>query len=286
MQIFKYVNEYIQYKNFKSPSTKRLYILSLKLFNNYLNENNLEIDFNDMHISSLITNFQISIKDKYSKASITSFVKVILNYFNYLDLQGYITDFHNNIEAIDDNQISKNSIISIEEINTIVEYLKNSEDYINLFMVYIAFYTGLKVKYLCKIKYSDFILDENNKFCYINKIMRISPFKIILPTEVYEIYQILCDLNARNEINNAYILINKKGNIYTERYIRSIFSDICKNAKVNHYTASSFRHSAVYYYIKKNGCDKVELAMAFNWTKDNYDRMYKNLFLEIQEKNK
>ena len=279
MDLFLHIEDYIKYKNFKSPSSKRLYKLALKLFENYLISNNYEIDFNSMYFNSLIKKFEESIKDSYSKASIASFVKVIINYFEYLYSENYIAEFNNCVATIDDNVVSKNSIISYEEFERLANYLKENSEYKDLFMIYIAFYTGLKAKYLCKIKYSDFVIEHNGDFNFINKIMKIQPFKIPLPLEAKEVFEILCNQNFEN-VKNAYILINKRGNIYTERYLRNIFQSICQNAKIKGYTPRDFRHSAVYYYIKEHGYDKDQVAMVFNWTKDNYDRMYRGLFEE------
>ena len=277
MQLFLYIDDYIKSKNFKSPSTKRLYRLAIKLFENFLITNNYEIDFNGEYFTVLIEEFKNEIKDSYSKSSIISFVKVIINYFEYLESKDYIIEFYNSLSTTDNNAVDKDSIISEEEFNKLIYYLRKNNDYSELFMVYIAFYTGLKAKYLCKIKYSDFVIENNGEFNYVNKIMRIQPFKISLPLEVKDVFEILKKETIAKD-DNSYIFINKIGNIYTERYLRNVFQNICQNAKINRYTPSDFRHSAVYYYIKKHGYDKEKVAMIFNWTKDNYDRMYKKLF--------
>ena len=277
MQLFLYIDDYIKSKNFKSPSTKRLYRLAIKLFENFLITNNYEIDFNGEYFTVLIEEFKNEIKDSYSKSSIISFVKVIINYFEYLESKDYIIEFYNSLSTTDNNAVDKDSIISEEEFNKLIYYLRKNNDYSELFMVYIAFYTGLKAKYLCKIKYSDFVIENNGEFNYVNKIMRIQPFKISLPLEVKDVFEILKKETITKD-DNSYIFINKIGNIYTERYLRNVFQNICQNAKINRYTPSDFRHSAVYYYIKNHGYDREKVAMIFNWTKDNYDRMYKKLF--------
>ncbi|QSX06775.1 site-specific integrase [Sedimentibacter sp. zth1] len=284
MKYFDYIDEYINYKKFKSPSSKRMYKLALKLFYEFIYKNNIKLDIDNSYFSYIMDKFKDYLKASYTNASINSFVKVIINYFNYLDMKGYIVNFHNNVQTIDNKVVSKDEIISKDDFNKIIDFLEQEKNYQKQFLFYIALYTGLKAKYLIKLKYSDFLYNEKGKFVFRNKILKINPFDIELPEEIEKIYFKLLDSNNINQ-NNAYILLNSYGHVYTDRYLRKVFQDTCENAKVKKFTPSCFRHSAVYYYIKQNGYDKSDVAIKFNWSKDNYDRMYKNLFKESIKEN-
>lgn len=276
MDYFNYINEYIEYKNFKLESSKRMYLLALNLFKKYVNSKKINL-FVDNNFESILEKFISSISNDYSSSSINSFIKVIINYFNYIEDKSNFTLVNKDNLTVDNNQISFDDIISEKELDKLLLYLQSIEDYRNMFLVYVAFFTGIKAKYLVKIKYSDFKYNKDGCFVYNNNIFKVSPFEIELPKVVANTYNLLLVDNIKKE-DNAYIFVNSKNNVYTERYLRGVFKNICTLSKVKCYSPSSFRHSAVYYYIKNNGYIKEKVAMRFNWTRDNYNRMYKQLF--------
>lgn len=277
MDYFSYTNEYLEYKNFKVKSSKRMYLLALNLFEKFVCDKKINlIDVNN-NFEYILEQFILSISSNYSSASINSFIKVIINYFNYVENNSNFALVNKDNLTVDNNQISFEDIVSEKELDKLVLYLQSVKDYKNMFLVYIAFYTGIKAKYLVKIKYSDFKYNKDGCFVYNNNIFKVSPFEIELSKEVSDIYNLLLKDNY-DKNNNAYIFVNSKNNVYTERYLRSVFKNICTISNIKCYSPSSFRHSAVYYYIKNNGFVKEKVAMRFNWTRDNYNRMYKQLF--------
>lgn len=280
MDYFKHIDEYIQYKHFKSKDTIRMYRLALTKFKEYTVSKNIETDFGEEYFPNQIEGYRNFLEENYTSKSIDSFVKVVINYFNYLEIKGYITNFRNNIVAVDNNKVSMREIISMNEFKRIIDYYGECEDYKKQFLFYVALYTGIKAKYLAKLKYSDFYTNDDGKFVYVNKIFKISPFDIEMPDESKDIYSKILQEKKDDEV---YIFINTHNNVYTQRYLRSVFQTTCQKLNLNAYTPSSFRHSAVYYYLLDNGYDANDLILKFNWTRNNYDRMYKHLFSDSDE---
>lgn len=271
MKEFDYIEQYIKSKNFKRESSSRSYRLALNLFKDYITNQGITIEFDDDIFNMILDNFGTYITTQYTKQSIITFKKIIVNYFSYLEINNLIEGYKATTKIVGNHNITMESIISKEDFEKLEKTLKDSDDDMNLFLVYIAFYTGIKLKYLSTIRFNDFeVVDD--KLYFINKIFRLNPFNILLPDKVKDVYYKLLS----NKDNN-YIFTNSRGNVYSSKQTTRVFEKICSEAGINHYSPREFRHSCIYYYIKENGADFIDLSTRFNWSNNNYDRMYKTL---------
>lgn len=281
----KTVEKYFKYKEteteFTNVLTKRAYERSIARFTAFTEYHKVtRLNFQKSALDTLFDDFTYYMKNEakkvYADSTINFDFKVILNYFSYLMLSGVIINFNTSKENRDSelNKVTEDKIISLEEFDKLVDYLNSKGDYLALFMFYIAFYCGIKNKYLRELKYTDFYSDIESCFYYINRIKKDSPpYYILLPKAVYQVFQKIQPAKKR-----AYIFINEdEGKLYSERQLTRLFERYCKKAKINHYTAKDFRHSAIFYYVKDSGFVPDDICLRFNWDRNNYPRMYQDL---------
>jgi integrase len=274
---FGYVDKYLKYKDFKHDRTYQAYRRSLDRFSEYVES--LSSDFRYSTYDSLVEGFEENLKQNgYADSTRIFNLKVINNYFKYLNQQGAsnafgisITDYFGNKEKEVD-KVDEDSIISPEEKDRLFAYVRSCDDYLNLFLFMISFYCGLRTNHLCDVPFRDLFVRLNGKLYYENKIFEKEPVSIELPTEVKEVY-----LNIFPEVPREYVFVNKTGKRYYARYVNRIFESYCKDAGINHYTPTDFRHSSVYYYVKTYGVDINKIMSRYNWTGDYLKRLYGDL---------
>jgi integrase len=274
---FENVDEYLDLKGFKHERTHEAYRRSLRRFEKYIE--NLSSDFRYLAFDVLVGGFEKSLSQAGYADSTKAFdLKVVNNYFKYLDREGVsdsfgisISDYFGKSERQMD-RVREDSIISLDEKDLLFDYVRSCDDYLHLFLFMISFYCGLKTNHLCNIKFSELHIDIHGKFYYNNKIFVKEPVRIRLPDEVKEVY-----LRVLPEKARPYVFVTKKDKKYYARYVNRIFESYCKKAGIKHYTPTDFRHSSVYYYVKNYGIDIDAIKLRYNWTDDYLGRLYGNL---------
>lgn len=276
------LEEYFKSKDFTNGLTKRAYERSIERFVNFTEQYKIShLDFQKHALDKRLEEFVYYLENEaervYAASTINFDFKVILNYFSFLMQSGFINNFNTSKQNEDDklNKVTEDNIISLEEFDKLIDSIKAEGDYLALFMFCIAFYCGIKTKYLRELKYTDFYTDFEKKFYYINHIkVKSPPYYILLPEVAYQAF-----LKIQPAKKRAFIFINEDndGKLYTERQFTRLFERYCKKAKINHYTAKDFRHSAIYYYVKDNGFVPEDIRLRFNWDRNNYPRMYQDL---------
>lgn len=267
IEYFQYIDEYIEFKQLKKESTKKLYRRSILKFKGYCDIKQIKV-LSFQSFNTLIDDFQTYLKNTYEDGTIRTTSKIVINYFNYLNDNDKLDGYTNTYKIIDNDEVSEEKIISSDEFEIILEYLENKYEYIHMFLFMVAYYCGLKTKYLKNVKFDDFVMDYDNSFYFYNNIFHIHPCKIYLPERMKKIY-----LKIKSE--NIHIFVNKKGNLFNDRYITRLFEKTCTNAGINKYAPKDFRHTCIFNYIKENGIDDVDLK--FNWARNNIDRMYSKI---------
>ena len=269
---FSFVEKYyIPGKGLKNKSTQRLYIRSINKFSDFVDEKGIKVfDFRAEAFNKLLDDFRLHLKKSYNykPGTIRITVKIVLNYFEYLEATGRISNFRS-IEITDDDEVKPENIISPEEYDKLETYLINENDYVHLFIFQIAYYCGLKNKYLRILKYTDFTIDKDGRLYYFNIITKDSPYKIYLPEKVKNTF-----LNINIQKNSIYILDNK-GVPYYPRYLTRLFEKTCTAAGIKNYAPKDFRHSCILNYILDHGVNVDDICLRFNWGSNNIERLYK-----------
>lgn len=275
---FDKIDDYIKEKKFRHEKTQQAYRRSLMRFIDFIE--NSSPDFKRLTFDNLIKEFDSDLKkSKKNYADSTRFftLKVVSNYFKYLNQKGISDVFGISINKVFDkserdlDKISEKSIISIDEKNKLFECVRTFDDYLNLFLFMIAFYCGLKTQHLCGIKFSDFV-NVNGKLYFDNRLYEKHPVMIELPEEVREVYLKILPRKPR-----VFVFIAESGKEYYARYVIRVFKFYCNKAGINHYSPMDFRHSSVYYYVKENGVDIQKIQYRYNWYGDNLKRLYGDL---------
>lgn len=219
-----------------SPKTIKAYVLCLKDYFNYLNDN-----FENIKIAE-IKRFLLNKQDKkYSSQTINLYLNAIRFFYqNVLKLSEKI-----------DLKFAKRSkklpvVLSREEIETILTMAKNSK---HRLIICLSYGAGLRISEAINLKIKD--LDLNELTIHIKNAKGKKDRITVFPEKIKN------DLNSliNGKESNDYIFASERGGKLTERSIQKVFGKVLKMAGIKKpATFHSLRHSFATHLLE-NGVD-------------------------------
>lgn len=254
----KYIDEFIEYlKVIKKHSENTVinYRIDIIEFNDFMNNNLLNINKDDVY-SYLKHLYDINI----SKSSMGRKLSALRSFYNYL-LKKQIVDinyFENIKNPKKENSLPK--FVKEEDIDKMF-LIPDTRTWIgkrNLSIIRMLYATGLRVSELVNIKLDDININERT----IIVLGKGNKERIVVFG--YNTKDALIDYidNGRYKIdtkNSEYLFLNKDGNKLSSRYVRKIIDDIIFKASITmHVSPHMLRHTFATSMLN-NGADLVSV---------------------------
>ena len=254
----KYIDEFIEYlKVIKKHSENTVinYRIDIIEFNDFMNNNLLNINKDDVY-SYLKHLYDINI----SKSSMGRKLSALRSFYNYL-LKKQIVDinyFENIKNPKKENSLPK--FVKEEDIDKMF-LIPDARTWIgkrNLLIIRVLYATGLRVSELVNIKLDDININERT----IIVLGKGNKERIVVFG--YNTKDALIDYidNGRYKIdtkNSEYLFLNKDGNKLSSRYVRKIIDDIIFKASITmHVSPHMLRHTFATSMLN-NGADLVSV---------------------------
>lgn len=268
MTIEQAVELYIAGRTGVRPSTKKGYQTTLK----FLREQpffKLKVgELTIMQAKPIVVDWQKKLKKSYSQ--IHNYIGVLRPCYRELIEAGiaYKNPFDFKLSnAIIDNS-KKRDGISIEDMRIYLRYVKEDAYYSRYYnMIYILFFTGVRVSELCGITIKD--IDLKNKQLSINKqLIKDDGGKYVVIPLKGKKYDISRTINLSNELVNCFSeLLNERKKLKTEMVVL--------DDKQHEYSG--------FLLLDKDDtpCVATNISSRMRWCYNKYERLYKHYIPQI-----
>lgn len=241
-------NEYLKYELNYSFYTIKEYVLHVKDFITYCNNNG--VNYLSLNKDDVINYLKFLDDQKLSNKSIGTILSSLRCFYNYLLDNGYIN--LNIFKLISNPKLEKKlpSFLSYEEIRIVLDSI-NTDNILsirNKMIIELLYATGIRVSELRNIKIND--IDFNNKS--IKVFGKGSKERIVFFGDyAYDAIKLYLD---NRELKSEYLILNNKGKQISVRGIELIIKNVidkaCIKTKVSPHT---FRHTFATHMLN-NGC--------------------------------
>ncbi len=257
-----------------APATKKDYLSKIILFKEKSNvESLLEVTKNECD------DFIVFIEEEFATSTCEKIFGYLHSFYAFMKKEKYIelNPFSFVKKPIVTREKSKKDVLSIQEINQLIDSLEKLSARDRLIMVFLVT-TGCLLNELVKVKWKDLIVDEENNF-YIKlgegkkeRVVKLHPycFKLI------ENYRYFCDLSEIIIPSDDYIFITQKSQYITDRNVRLIVKKAFDIAGLPQYSARDLRHSYAAISLML-GADKEDIQKQLGWSDKYYAIRYKNV---------
>lgn len=241
-------NEYLKYELNYSFYTIKEYILHVKDFITYCDNNG--VNYLSLNKDDVINYLKFLDDQKLSNKSIGTILSSLRCFYSYLLDNGYIN--LNIFKLISNPKLEKKlpSFLSYEEIRIVLDSIDtdNILSIRNKMIIELLYATGIRVSELRNIKIND--IDFNNKS--IKVFGKGSKERIIFFGDyAYDAIKLYLD---NRELKSEYLILNNKGKQISVRGIELIIKNVidkaCIKTKVSPHT---FRHTFATHMLN-NGC--------------------------------
>ena len=240
--------EYLKYELNYSDYTIKEYILHVKDFLKYL-ENN-KINYLNINKENIIKYLKYLDNEKLSNRSIGAILSSLRCFYNYLLDNGFVKV--NIFKLISNPKMDKKlpNFLSYEDLQKILDSISDKDilSLRNKMIIELLYATGIRVSELINIKISD--IDFNNKTI---KVMGKGKKERIVFFGDYALDAINTYLK-NNPYESEYLVLNSKGNRITVRGVELIIERISQMACINNNAhPHTFRHTFATHMLN-NGC--------------------------------
>ena len=276
----KYILNDKEYEIFQSfsikmePNTKKDYLSKIILLKEFTKvENLLEVTKNECR------DFISYIEEEYALSTCEKIFSYLHSFYAFMKKEKYIelNPFTFVKKPIVTREKGKKDVLSIQEINQLIDslYRLNARD--ELIMVFLAT-TGCLLNELVKVKWKDLIVDEDNNF-YVRlgkgkkeRVVKLHPycFKLI------ESYRYFSGLSEIIIPTDEYIFTTQKSSSITDRNVRLIVRKAFDMAGLPQYSAKDLRHSYAAISLML-GADKEDIKKQLGWSDKYYASRYKHV---------
>ena len=230
----KIINKFIEYLEYEKGYSKKTiisYEKDLELFNKYLKENKIT-NINNIDYNTIRKYLSYLHEKKYEASSISRKISTLRTFFKYNLKEKNIKS--NPMTLISNPKKEKKlpKYLNYEEMEKLLNSIdiEKKEDIRDKLIIELLYSTGIRVSELVNIKIKDIKIHENQ----INILGKGNKERIVLFGEKAK-ETILEYLKAYKEdfqgnINNQYLLINKKGKQLTTNKIELIVKDVLKKS--------------------------------------------------------
>ncbi len=241
-------NEYLKYELNYSFYTIKEYILHVKDFITYCDNNG--VNYLSLNKDDVINYLKFLDDQKLSNKSIGTILSSLRCFYSYLLDNGYIN--LNIFKLISNPKLEKKlpSFLSYEEIRIVLDSIDtdNILSIRNKMIIELLYATGIRVSELRNIKIND--IDFNNKS--IKVFGKGSKERIVFFGDyAYDAIKLYLD---NGELKSEYLILNNKGKQISVRGIELIIKNVidkaCIKTKVSPHT---FRHTFATHMLN-NGC--------------------------------
>ena len=266
---FEIFNQFAQKLNL---STKHDYLSKIILMKVYLKEKDL-LEVNKYDCNEFIE----YIKDRYAKSTCEKIYSYLHSFYNFMNKKEYIEI--NPFTYVKKPEVSriktKEDVLSIQEINQLVEILPKLNIRDRVIMIFLAT-TGCLLNELVNLKWKDLMMDDkNNTYVRLGKgkkerVVKLHPycFKLI---EDYRDYSGLPELILPSD---EFVFTTQKSNSITDRNVRLIVKKALDLAGLPQYSAKDFRHSFAAISLRL-GANEEDIKNQLGWSDKYYAIRYK-----------
>jgi site-specific recombinase XerD len=263
------------FKKFSSKlkfNTQHEYLLKVLLFKEFLGEKSLiDAQKNDCR------DFMEEMKIRYAKSTCEKIFSYLHSFYNFLLNERCIEV--NPFKFVKKPTVtrikSKDDVLSIQEINKLIETLPRLNVRDRLIMVFLIT-TGCLLNELVNLKWKDLMVDENNKY-YVRlgkgkkeRVVKLHPYCFQL-IEDYRDYSGLSEIILPSE---DFVFTTQKSNSITDRNVRLIVKKALDLAGMPTYSAKDFRHSYAAISLRL-GADEQDIKNQLGWSDKYYAIRYK-----------
>lgn len=255
-----------------NPTTRHDYQSKVLLFKDFLKEKDLFLAERED-----CGRFIEFIQDIYAKSTCEKVYSYLHSFYNFLKKEEYIevNPFRNVEKPIVTRTKTKDSVLSIQEINQLIDSLPRLNIRDRCIVVFLVT-TGCILNELVNLKWKDFMVDaDNNSYVRIGKnrkerVVKLHPYCFRL-IEDYRDYSGLPEIIMPTE---DFVFTTQKSNSITDRNVRLIvkkaldYSGLCK------YSARDFRHSFAAIALRL-GADEEDIKKQLGWSDKYYAIRYK-----------
>ena len=257
-----------------TPSTKKDYLSKIILFKEKTQvQDLLEVTKNECR------DFILFIEEEYAKSTCEKIFSYLHSFYAFMKKEKYIelNPFTFVKKPIVTRVKGKQDVLSIQEINKLIDSLENLNARDKLIMVFLAT-TGCLLNELVKVKWKDLIVDEETNF-YVRlgkgkkeRVVKLHPycFKLI------ESYRYFSGLSEIIIPSDEYIFITQKSKSITDRNVRLIVKKAFDIAGLSQYSAKDLRHSYAAISLML-GADKEDVKKQLGWSDKYYAIRYKHV---------
>ena len=266
---FEIFNQFAQKLNL---STKHDYLSKIILMKVYLKEKDL------LEVTKYDCNEFIEyIKDRYAKSTCEKIYSYLHSFYNFMNKKEYIEI--NPFTYVKKPEVSriktKEDVLSIQEINQLVEILPKLNIRDRVIMIFLAT-TGCLLNELVNLKWKDLMMDDkNNTYVRLGKgkkerVVKLHPycFKLI---EDYRDYSGLPELILPSD---EFVFTTQKSNSITDRNVRLIVKKALDLAGLPQYSAKDFRHSFAAISLRL-GANEEDIKNQLGWSDKYFAIRYK-----------
>lgn len=256
------------------PSTKNDYLSKIILF-----KEKTEIDDLIEVTKNECSDFISSIEEEYAISTCEKIFSYLHSFYAFMKREKYIelNPFTFIKKPIVTREKGKKDVLSIQEINQLIDSLDKLNSRDRLIMVFLVT-TGCLLNELVKVKWKDLIVDEENNF-YVRlgqgkkeRVIKLHPycFKLI------ESYRYFSGLSEIIIPSDNYIFTTQKSQSITDRNVRLIVKKAFDMAGLSQYSAKDLRHSYAAISLML-GADKEDIKKQLGWSDKYYAIRYKHV---------
>lgn len=284
------VKEFIEYKDSEGKSNKTLEvyknavnIICVFFLDKCGNKNISNISKRD--IIQFLNWLQNDLKVSSSRiAFMRSALSGVCDYIeNIMEIEGF-RNVVLKIKAPPKSPVREKTIIDEEQMNNILQFYINKEDYLTVISLALAISSGLRKSELLEIK-MDFFSDENikGKF-YVTSPIKVKgrgknpkAIKYIMKDIIDKYLEVWIKYRKDNGINDEYLLANKNGRLNVKQ-LDYMATKISKDFNMNFYWHGCGRHyTATELYKKGNDINKIKVILGHK------DISTSQIYLDIDE---
>lgn len=183
-----------------------------------------------------------------NRRSIARKISSIKSFLYFLNFDGYIKkNYHDKVDAVKYNKKIP-SYLSDNDIMLFFNYVKNKCHERYYFMFGLMYYSGLRVSEVIKIKWSDFIFENNDVFLKI--IGKGNKERMVPIADNLKIFI--------NKSNNGWVFDNNNKNHITRQYVNQMIQKICIKSNVDRFSPHKLRHTFATKFLQ-NGANMMFL---------------------------
>lgn len=257
-----------------APKTKRDYLLKVIYFKEFIEGRYLlEVDKEDCR------KFMEEVKEKYAKSTSEKIYSYLHSFYSFLQRNKHIEV--NPFSFVEKPKVTrqkgKDDVLSIQEINQLIDVLYKISPRDRLIMVFLTT-TGCMLNELVDVRWKDLIVDENDNY-YVRlgkgkkeRIVKLHPYCFRL-IEDYRYHSGLSEVILPTD---DFIFTTQKSNSITDRNVRIIVQKAFDKAGLKNYSAKDLRHSYAAIGLML-GADREEIQKQLGWSDKYYAIRYKHV---------